>query len=203
MFNQDNFPMEKYIIHVAKDKSLPSYFNQNRIITVQSSLTSEKFQFDLSKSDCWPSHKQLNMDEAQFEAFQFALTSELAIIQGPPGYLSLAHVNKIRMFIELDCLIISAGTGKTYVGLKIVETLLNNFAAYNSPILVVCYTNHALDQFLDGIRKFCTQVARIGGQNSSKKSLLRHQKVIGVTTTGAAKHRDLIQSIAPAITGKL
>ena len=87
------------------------------------------------------------------------------------------------------------GTGKTYVGLKIVETLLanlynvgtcrplfgkgNEFSSHRSvrkssdidlkkieqqplqshtmkkPILVVCYTNHALDQFLEGILDFC------------------------------------------------
>lgn len=41
--------------------------------------------------------------------------------------------------------------GKTYVGLKIVRALLDNKAwGPKSPILVVCYTNHALDQFLEG-----------------------------------------------------
>lgn len=41
------------------------------------------------------------------------------------------------------------------MGLKIVQALLTNQDAWqrtdqNSPILVVCYTNHALDQFLEG-----------------------------------------------------
>lgn len=42
--------------------------------------------------------------------------------------------------------------GKTYVGLKIAKALLNNSMVWsaNSPMLVVCYTNHALDQFLEG-----------------------------------------------------
>lgn len=45
--------------------------------------------------------------------------------------------------------------GKTYVGLKIVQALLRNesvwqISAQKFPILVVCYTNHALDQFLEG-----------------------------------------------------
>lgn len=42
--------------------------------------------------------------------------------------------------------------GKTYVGLKIAKALLKNHAVWsaNSPMLVVCYTNHALDQFLEG-----------------------------------------------------
>ena len=36
------------------------------------------------------------------------------------------------------------------------------------PILVVCYTNHALDQFLEGIHKFHPQgIVRIGGRSKS------------------------------------
>lgn len=41
-----------------------------------------------------------------------------------------------------------------------------------TPILVVCYTNHALDQFLEGILPFCQSIIRIGGK--SKSPLLEH-----------------------------
>lgn len=37
------------------------------------------------------------------------------------------------------------------------------------PILVVCYTNHALDQFLEGIHKFQPKgIVRIGSRSSSE-----------------------------------
>lgn len=41
------------------------------------------------------------------------------------------------------------------MGLKIVQALLTNDHVWQStyrrrPILIVCYTNHALDQFLEG-----------------------------------------------------
>lgn len=39
-------------------------------------------------------------------------------------------------------------------------------------MLVVCYTNHALDQFLEGILPFCQSIIRIGGK--SKSPLLEH-----------------------------
>ncbi|XP_028926721.1 NFX1-type zinc finger-containing protein 1 [Ornithorhynchus anatinus] len=98
----------------------------------------------------WPSREALKLDESQMEALQFALTRELAIIQGPPG------------------------TGKTYVGLKIVQALLTNehvwqISVQKFPILVVCYTNHALDQFLEGIYK-CqkSSIVRVGGRSSSE-----------------------------------
>ena len=36
------------------------------------------------------------------------------------------------------------------------------------PILVVCYTNHALDQFLEGIHSFCrSEIVRVGGQSKN------------------------------------
>lgn len=98
----------------------------------------------------WPSKEALRLDDSQMEALQFALTRELAIIQGPPG------------------------TGKTYVGLKIVQALLTNepvwqISVQKFPILVVCYTNHALDQFLEGIYK-CQKpsIVRVGGRSNSE-----------------------------------
>ena len=66
------------------------------------------------------------------------------------------------------------GTGKTYVGLKIAKMLLANKDHWmgegrdSSPILVVCYTNHALDQFLEGIYTFCkADIVRIGGRSNN------------------------------------
>ena len=76
-----------------------------------------------------------------------ALTRELAVIQGPPG------------------------TGKTYIALKVVRCLLDNsrFWFGNStkgcPILVICYTNHALDQFLEGIiQNVPEKIVRLGSR---------------------------------------
>ena len=87
--------------------------------------------FDISRQECWPNVEHVQLDESQLRAMKMALTQKVSVIQGPPG------------------------TGKTYIGLKIVQALLTNRnvwdSAGNSPILVVCYTNHALDQFLEGI----------------------------------------------------
>ena len=74
----------------------------------------------------------LGFNDSQLRAFQLALTNRFAIIQGPPG------------------------TGKTYVGLKIARVLLDTASLWEdeeerSPILMVSYTNHALDQFLEGL----------------------------------------------------
>ncbi|XP_078484290.1 NFX1-type zinc finger-containing protein 1-like [Ciona intestinalis] len=91
----------------------------------------------------WPTAEKLHMDESQKFALQTAITKEIALIQGPPG------------------------TGKTFVGLKMMKLLLKNFKSKfggKYPILVVCGTNHALDQFLEGIAKFHPKgIVRVGG----------------------------------------
>ncbi|XP_033625660.1 NFX1-type zinc finger-containing protein 1-like isoform X1 [Asterias rubens] len=115
----------------------------------------------------WPAAETLHLDQSQKVALQAALTNEFAVIQGPPG------------------------TGKTYIGLKIIQILLGNKPwtrssspdsdesesslsdeeedNTESPILVVCYTNHALDQFLEGIVAFGEEnVIRVGGRSSSE-----------------------------------
>ncbi|KAL8573704.1 hypothetical protein ACOMHN_018979 [Nucella lapillus] len=66
------------------------------------------------------------------------------------------------------------GTGKTYVGLKIVKALLHNRKAWDphedGTMLIVCYTNHALDQFLEGIVSFFSgKVVRVGSRIQSEK----------------------------------
>jgi CRISPR/Cas system-associated endonuclease/helicase Cas3 len=80
----------------------------------------------------WPDNESLGFNESQMRAFKMALTKKFAVIQGSPG------------------------TGKTYVGLKIARVLLQTASLWEddeerSPILMVSYTNHALDQFLEGL----------------------------------------------------
>ncbi|XP_038654615.1 NFX1-type zinc finger-containing protein 1-like [Scyliorhinus canicula] len=96
----------------------------------------------------WLNH----FDRSQLKALQKALKREFALIQGPPG------------------------TGKSFLGLKLVEILLHNRslwqndASHHCPILIVCKTKHALEQFLEGILEFkATGVVRIGGYSKNKK----------------------------------
>jgi superfamily II DNA or RNA helicase len=94
--------------------------------------------------------KKEDFDPSQFEAIESVLTREVTLIQGPPG------------------------TGKTYVGSKIVQMLLKTkkkLNAFQGPIFVVCYTNHALDQFLEYILGFTDKVLRLG--NRSKNPALQ------------------------------
>ncbi|CDW90094.1 UNKNOWN [Stylonychia lemnae] len=92
------------------------------------------------------------LDNNQAKAMNACLKKELALIQGPPG------------------------TGKTYVGEHFVKILIDNkkfWRENKGPILIVCYTNHALDQFLNLISKYTMNFVRIGGR-SQDESLKNH-----------------------------
>ncbi|KAG4074868.1 hypothetical protein HA402_009293 [Bradysia odoriphaga] len=86
------------------------------------------------------------------------------------------------------------GTGKTFLALQIVEVLLRNPSIWTcegdggvGPILVVCYTNHALDSFLEGILRVFERIGqkpsmtRVGGRSKTEAldefSLTRQRNV--------------------------
>ena len=105
---------------------------------------------DILNESSWPSYSKLGLDESQHNAFKNALTHEFSITQGPPG------------------------TGKTFIGLKVARALLANKALWSGeqkqPLLLVCYTNHALDQFLCGIHDFFKgDIVRIGGRSANEE----------------------------------
>ena len=91
--------------------------------------------------------KQLTtLDEGQCEALVAALSRKFTLIQGP------------------------SGTGKSHVGVQLVRVLLaNKTKASLGPIIVVCCTNHALDQFLEHLLAAGVEdIIRIGSNSSSK-----------------------------------
>uniref|UniRef100_A0AAV2M8G7 NFX1-type zinc finger-containing protein 1 n=1 Tax=Knipowitschia caucasica TaxID=637954 RepID=A0AAV2M8G7_KNICA len=150
---EDELPFKKYLVDCNPDVESPAYLRSNDTYDL-SSVAHPDFKtkvkpFHCLDSQAWPTMEELGLDESQFRAFQLALTKELAIIQGPPG------------------------TGKTYVGLKIAQALLKNNNLWSTtnkaPILIVCYTNHALDQFLEGIHRFLKDgIVRVGSRSSSE-----------------------------------
>ena len=201
---------------------------------------------NLKDSSSW---EDAPFDESQLRAIIQSLTQKLSIIQGPPG------------------------TGKSFVGSQIVKILLQNkhmlANKINLPVLVLCYTNSALDQFLELIYSETLKIIRIGSRSSSEKlenhnlrlirkylseNMLRKQSfyeqekellvqyrevkkkisvsqpsesdlllfkqinlklaqlqryedlsvcrkgdIIGLTVTGAAKHKELLELIKPSI----
>lgn len=185
--NEGDLPFENYIVRCFPEMSLPAYLRRNpsarfdlrplvdeeiilrgrknipgnreedaRDTTYNfspKSIGARRVKVDDLKT--WPVADLFHLDMSQYRAVQNALSREFAIIQGPPG------------------------TGKTYIGLKVVKALLHNRSLWNTdpalgaednrPLLVVCYTNHALDQFLEGILRFFKgDILRLGSRSSSE-----------------------------------
>jgi hypothetical protein len=84
-----------------------------------------------------------NWDPSQVAALQQALTQRVALIQGPPG------------------------TGKTFVAIHTLDALLRHTG---EKILVVCYTNHALDQVLAALlAKGWDSMVRLGSRSKDAR----------------------------------
>ncbi|XP_067947233.1 NFX1-type zinc finger-containing protein 1-like [Watersipora subatra] len=176
--SDSNFAFAKYIIRVETSISSPTYtrFIETfyRFITAANDVTPPVSIFQEGEGK-WPPLNQLGFNESQYEAYKMALTKEFAVIQGPPG------------------------TGKTFVGLRIAETLLYNLYGVPCTVaaskharqfeegssferellcpdrvlnqmLIVCYTNHALDQFLEGMLYFCPlkYMIRVGSRSKNE-----------------------------------
>ncbi|KAH8922476.1 P-loop containing nucleoside triphosphate hydrolase protein [Atractiella rhizophila] len=88
--------------------------------------------------------QKTGLDPSQIDALLDCLSRELAIVEGPPG------------------------TGKSYLGCELTRVLLNN--GY-SGILTLCFTNHALDQFLEHLLdgNVTKKLIRIGARSKSDK----------------------------------
>ncbi|XP_016333043.1 NFX1-type zinc finger-containing protein 1-like isoform X2 [Sinocyclocheilus anshuiensis] len=149
--DENDVPFQRYIVECNTDVDPPAYLRVEGRSYDLSSIMAEGQEkippFNPLTPHAWPDEEKVGLDESQLQALKLALTNEVAIIQGPPG------------------------TGKTHVGLKIAQALLNNHEAWsnNCPMLVVCYTNHALDQFLEGIHGFLKRgIVRVGGRSNSE-----------------------------------
>ncbi|KAF9203482.1 hypothetical protein BGZ49_006382 [Haplosporangium sp. Z 27] len=88
-----------------------------------------------------------SLDETQVKALIETLCREVALISGPPG------------------------TGKTRIGVDLMRVLLHNKKAMNcGPILCICYTNHALDQFLEHLLDIKVKnIVRVGARSKSER----------------------------------
>ncbi|KAG8748916.1 hypothetical protein FRC14_001814 [Serendipita sp. 396] len=83
------------------------------------------------------------LDPSQAEAMVSCLTREVALIQGPPG------------------------TGKSYTAIQLLRVLVRNRVG---PILMVAFTNHALDHLLESVLKkdITRKIVRLGGRSQSE-----------------------------------
>ncbi|KAL3693592.1 hypothetical protein R1sor_007243 [Riccia sorocarpa] len=171
--DMENLPFTKYLLELEQHVDPPRYLlrrergDEYDFGSVFPSIKDSIGRSTINILQGWPEWPT-SLDQAQLQALKHGLTKELSIIQGPPG------------------------TGKTFLGLLLVRLLLANLSCRNGPILVICMTNHALDQFLEGIHKFEPNVIRIGARSKSvvlKNRTLR--KLVG-SRKCRSEFRDLL-----------
>ncbi|XP_052081592.1 NFX1-type zinc finger-containing protein 1-like [Mytilus californianus] len=158
---ENSLPFGKQLLNKRRsiEHNLPDYFESPKFAEEGfdiSCLNSElqAYNIDIASESNWPDADFLKMDESQHKAFLTSMKSKLALIQGPPG------------------------TGKTVVGLKIAELLLKNEHIWRQhdnqgPMLLLSYTNHALDNFLLDISKQfretdTTDIVRLGTRSDNE-----------------------------------
>ena len=171
--DENSLPFSNYLLNKSIDKvNSPKYLqNHNLVYDFSAVLDGKKsFKAPVLELDKWPTAEEMHLNESQYKALQTALTKDYVVIQGPPG------------------------TGKTFIGAKAVQLLLANRKAWcnaehSGPILIVCYTNHALDQFLESILISCKHlkdgdVVRLGSRSTTE-----NEKLMRCQINEIRKHR--------------
>ena len=156
---KDTMPFKRYIVDCKlHDPNPPLYirrYNATRFNLLNILGCKGADNIKITDERTWPHYKSTVLDKSQYEALKMAMRQEISCIQGPPG------------------------TGKTFIGVKLVQVFMHNRLGWdpekNSPILLVCYTNHALDQFLEEIIDAYSEdklpppeIVRIGGRCKSE-----------------------------------
>ncbi|KAG8987815.1 hypothetical protein FRB94_001446, partial [Tulasnella sp. JGI-2019a] len=149
-----SIPLERYLAHPdngslkAVTIDLPSYATRPGYTMDLSGLCDQQTQLTLRPSDRGSVEltrtrlkAESHLDPSQADALLDTLVSELSLIQGPPG------------------------TGKSFTGIKILQVLVANKIG---PILLIAFTNHALDNILIQVleKKITNKVVRLGTRSN-------------------------------------
>ncbi|KAI8138634.1 RNA helicase [Fennellomyces sp. T-0311] len=140
-----DLPFAPYLVNVSKDVQLPHYAAMKRNYDIAEYRGYKRIgpakHVDITRA--WRQY-DIGMDSTQMDALKTMLSNNIAVVQGPPG------------------------TGKTFVGTYAMRVLLNNFHTSIGPIVCICQTNHALDQFLEHILDYEENIVRIGSRSKSE-----------------------------------
>lgn len=146
--NTHTFPLKEYIVFASNKSFPPDYLNDSSF----QKYNIDDFTFNILKDEEWPTETYLQQENNQYKAFKAALTQKFVTIQGVPG------------------------TGKTFIGQRVVKAMVENLYTtkkLKNPIAVICYNNHTLDHFLEGVLKITEKLVRIGSQ-SKCEALKKH-----------------------------
>ncbi|KAF2068085.1 hypothetical protein CYY_010589, partial [Polysphondylium violaceum] len=168
--NIEYLPFQEYLLECKVETAPPAYIIKQPHVNFAHSFKEVEPKYLFNVRSSFPS-KLDNMDESQIAALKHCMNSKISIILGPPG------------------------TGKSYTGVKVVDLIhhhLNeSMTDEHSPIFLVCYTNHALDQFLNHILDVTKKVIRVGSR--SRDPGLEKYNIRNLTRSKSAQHVNAIK----------
>ncbi|KAF9586547.1 NFX1-type zinc finger-containing protein 1 [Lunasporangiospora selenospora] len=188
--NPATLPFQKHLVELCPDlepppysRSNPNFENPDCLAKSTKSLVAH-LKGDAKahlkcKDNKEPDTVEIEEDPIQpnvAEAMDRLLRRELAIVQGPPG------------------------TGKTFLGLLTAHMMLEYcHLKTTNPIIVICQTNHALDQFLEGVMKFEERVIRVGSRSKSPtvSEITLYKTRVHYKENPADAHRDGVKLTLP------
>lgn len=184
MLGKENLPFADFLVpseEVSGEVEVgpPTYSQQRSFQFDLSCLMTNQKPLALSPNvpfDIDTLTKGSTLDVKQAEALVHALTRRLALCQGPPG------------------------TGKSYTSVALTRVLLSNKKKADlGPMLVVTYTNHALDQTLEHLLdNGIARAIRIGSRSKSEQLEDLNLRIVSkrMERTRTEKHEGYLLSLA-------
>ncbi|CAG9771390.1 unnamed protein product [Ceutorhynchus assimilis] len=122
------------VLNVIQQLSVRSLPMEKYIINVETNISRPKYMDNVRGYEL-----PTNLNPSQTSALNAALNKEFVIIQGPPG------------------------TGKTFLGMQLIKMILSfKQHCHLGPVVIITFTNHALEQFLQGLSSCTDKIVRLG-----------------------------------------
>ncbi|KAG2378936.1 hypothetical protein C9374_007574 [Naegleria lovaniensis] len=96
----------------------------------------------------WIDDNDTFLDSSQNSAIKHVMRNRVAIVIGPPG------------------------TGKTFTGIEVAKLMKSHPYMKERQLVCITYTNHALDQFLEGLLDYFPDLVRVGSRSKSQNEKL-------------------------------
>ena len=148
-----------------KSELIDGNFENIKLFQPKNGYTYKNLQIYADKE--FPTQFKDLLDDSQLEASKLTLSNKIAIVQGPPG-TGKTHFGTIMNDIIYQNL--NNELNEKFEEDSKIEDEEDNYENNNPPqILIVCYTNHALDQIIEKIANYTNNIVRIGGRCRNEK----------------------------------
>ena len=179
LHSMKEIPFTRVLLGQSLECAAPKYLTQKTLYNLSSIFPDNSSPVFPCLGE-WPSTSP-KLDSSQYQAIRLALTKEVCLIQGPPGTgktyvgaltLEILLQTKNAYYLNLNSSLFpedemeqdSDTDSLQNISIPPTPDQDKFMEALESPILILTYTNHALDQFLMLLLKFESKIVRIGSK---------------------------------------